>query len=90
VEEMREYLASVSAQWDAALGRLKAFVEEWDEARQLLLRINSGLVPARWSLSSVPDTAGRVWYRTSVWSGASFPFRQWGLQPLVPTHGEGN
>ena len=28
VEEMREYLASVSAQWDAALGRLKAFVEE--------------------------------------------------------------
>jgi DNA-binding transcriptional ArsR family regulator len=28
VEEMREYLASVSAEWDAALGRLKAFVEE--------------------------------------------------------------
>jgi DNA-binding transcriptional ArsR family regulator len=27
VEEMREYLASVSAAWDAALGRLKDFVE---------------------------------------------------------------
>ena len=28
VEEMREYLASVSAQWDAALGRLRDFVEK--------------------------------------------------------------
>lgn len=28
VEEMRQYLERVSAQWDAALGRLKAFVEE--------------------------------------------------------------
>ena len=27
VEEMREYLASVSAQWDAALGRLRELVE---------------------------------------------------------------
>jgi DNA-binding transcriptional ArsR family regulator len=27
VEEMREYLEMVSAQWDAALGRLKLFVE---------------------------------------------------------------
>src|ERR1700759_2948746 len=27
VEEMREYLETVSAQWDAALGRLKEFVE---------------------------------------------------------------
>ena len=28
VEEMREYLEMVSAQWDTALGRLKAFVED--------------------------------------------------------------
>ena len=28
VEEMREYLASVSAQWDAALGRLRELVEK--------------------------------------------------------------
>ena len=28
VAEMREYLAAVSAQWDAALGRLKEFVED--------------------------------------------------------------
>jgi hypothetical protein len=28
VEEMREYLESVSAQWDAALGRLRYFVEK--------------------------------------------------------------
>jgi DNA-binding transcriptional ArsR family regulator len=28
VEEMREYLEKVSAEWDAALGRLKAFVED--------------------------------------------------------------
>ena len=28
VEEMRGYLESVSAEWDAALARLKAFVEE--------------------------------------------------------------
>jgi DNA-binding transcriptional ArsR family regulator len=27
VEEMRSYLDSISAEWDAALGRLKAFVE---------------------------------------------------------------
>ncbi|HEV2645403.1 MAG TPA: metalloregulator ArsR/SmtB family transcription factor [Acidobacteriaceae bacterium] len=27
VEEMRDYLESVSSQWDAALGRLKALVE---------------------------------------------------------------
>jgi hypothetical protein len=27
MEEMREYLAFVSATWDEALGRLKAFVE---------------------------------------------------------------
>jgi DNA-binding transcriptional ArsR family regulator len=27
VEEMREYLEMVSAQWDSALGRLKEFVE---------------------------------------------------------------
>jgi len=28
MEEMREYLEFVSAKWDEALGRLKAFVEE--------------------------------------------------------------
>jgi DNA-binding transcriptional ArsR family regulator len=28
VDEMREYLQFVSAKWDEALGRLKAFVEE--------------------------------------------------------------
>ena len=28
VMEMREYLEKVSAEWDAALGRLKAFVED--------------------------------------------------------------
>ena len=28
VEEMRSYLDSVSAEWDAALGRLKEFVED--------------------------------------------------------------
>jgi DNA-binding transcriptional ArsR family regulator len=28
VEEMRSYLDSISTQWDAALGRLKLFVEE--------------------------------------------------------------
>jgi DNA-binding transcriptional ArsR family regulator len=28
VEEMREYLEFVSAKWDEALGRLRAFVEE--------------------------------------------------------------
>ncbi len=28
VEEMRNYLDSISKQWDAALGRLKLFVEE--------------------------------------------------------------
>jgi DNA-binding transcriptional ArsR family regulator len=28
IEEMREYLNFVSEQWDQALGRLKAFVEE--------------------------------------------------------------
>ena len=28
VDELREYLAFVSAKWDEALGRLKAFVEE--------------------------------------------------------------
>jgi DNA-binding transcriptional ArsR family regulator len=28
VEEMREYLESISAQWDAALGRLREFVEK--------------------------------------------------------------
>ena len=28
IEELREYLTLVSAQWDQALGRLKAFVEE--------------------------------------------------------------
>ncbi|HEY3988855.1 MAG TPA: metalloregulator ArsR/SmtB family transcription factor [Acidobacteriaceae bacterium] len=28
VEEMRAYLEMVSAEWDAALGRLKAFVEK--------------------------------------------------------------
>lgn len=28
IEEMRQYLDSVSRQWDEALGRLKAFVED--------------------------------------------------------------
>ncbi len=28
IEELREYLALVSEQWDRALGRLKSFVEE--------------------------------------------------------------
>ena len=28
IEEMKDYLESVSRQWDEALGRLKAFVEE--------------------------------------------------------------
>jgi DNA-binding transcriptional ArsR family regulator len=28
IDELKEYLAKVSAQWDQALGRLKAFVEE--------------------------------------------------------------
>jgi len=28
VMEMREYLEKVSAEWDAALGRLKEFVED--------------------------------------------------------------
>jgi DNA-binding transcriptional ArsR family regulator len=28
IDELREYLTLVSAQWDQALGRLKAFVEE--------------------------------------------------------------
>jgi hypothetical protein len=28
IEEIREYLDQVSAQWDRVLGRLKAFVED--------------------------------------------------------------